>query len=127
MSNNILYTQLDSGIHRVTWPQDISRQSVDDYIELFAQIMDDSPANSILRVLHDYENVPTPSFSAMASGMKRLVLREDIIIRIAHIYNDVSFPMIVKNATMVARFDVNRKFFKVDEAQEAIDWLLNDD
>jgi len=127
MSDNMVYTHLDNGIHQVTWLQDINRNSVDAYIALFTKLMNESPENGVLRVLHDYENVRTPSFKAMTDGMKKLIMRDDIIVRIAHIYSDMSYPMIVKNATMVARFDVNRKFFKVGETQEAIEWLLNDD
>ena len=127
MSNNMRYEHLENGIHQVTWLDDISRQAVDDYIQLFSTLMDKTPENMTLRVLHNYENVRTPSFSAMTNGMKKLVMRDDIVVRIAHIYSDSTYPMIVKNATMVARFDVNRQFFQVGEDQEAIDWLLSDD
>ena len=126
MPNNMLYTQLDNGIHRVIWLKDMNRKTIDAYIELFVGIMNDSSENSMLLILHDYRNVPTPSFNAMANAMKPLVVREDMVLRIAHLYSDNTYPMIVKNASLVARFNANRKFFNMDEEQVALEWLLEE-
>ena len=58
--------------------------------------------------------------------MKNLSIPDYVTVRIAHIYNDSSYPMIIRNATMVARFNANRQFFKTGQEDEAIDWLLKD-
>ena len=126
MSDKLDYSFMDNGILRVVWKNDMNREAVGAYIDLFARLMEEASEQSSLRILHDYRGVRTPPFNAMANGMKGLALRDDIFLRIAHLHNDSTLPRIVKNATIVARFNVNREFFENDEEQ-AIEWLLQDE
>ena len=126
MSDQLDYTLMENGILHIVWENNASREVVNAYVELFAKLMEEATEQGSLRILHDYRGVRAPSFSAMTSGMKTLTLRDDVEVRIAYLQSDVTLSMIVKNATLVARFNVTRNFFESDEEQQAIDWLLSD-
>lgn len=126
MSDQLDYTLMENGILHVVWQNNVSRQVVSDYVELFAKLMEEASEQGSLRILHDYRGVRAPSFSAMTNGMKALTLRDNVAVRIAYLQSDVTLPMIVKNATLVARFNVSRSFFQSNEKQKAIEWLLSD-
>lgn len=125
MDKHFIYTHLDVDVHRVEWIQ-INVAAIESYIQLFIKLVNAMSDGGVFKILHDYSKVDTPSFTAMANAMKKLTVPDGITVRIAHVYSDNSYPMIVKNATLVARFNANRKFFKVGEEQQAIVWLINE-
>jgi len=127
MSDTLNYSFKDNGILHVVWENNMSREAIGSYVELFAKLMDEASEQSSLRILHDYRAVRAPSFKAMTNGMKTLTLRDNVVVRIGYLQSDATLSMIVKNATLVARFNVSRKFFEPDEEQEAIEWLLSDE
>ena len=124
MSAGITHMYKENGIHHIVW-HDVDPATIETYLLLFREIMENYPQNSILCILHDYRNASTPSFGTLARGMKGLVVRDDVTLRIAHLYSEGLYPTIVKNATLVARFNANRKFFNADEEDRAIAWLLD--
>lgn len=123
MSDRLVYTQLENKIHQFYWG-DTALETITEYTVLFKKLHEDSPPNSTMRILHDYRETGTPSFNVIANIMKGYKIRDDVTLRVAHLYSDSIYPMIMKNATMVARFDASRQFFKVNEKAQAIEWLL---
>lgn len=123
MSDGLTYIHHENDVHQVIW-NDVEPDTVRDYLALFRELMENCPVDTTLRILHDYRNSTTPSFGTMARGMKELVIRDDVTLRIAHMYSDGIYPMIVKNATLVARFNANRQFFRADQEEQAVEWLL---
>lgn len=124
MPHGINYEHHENGIHHMMWT-DVQPNTIQAYLTLFGEIMESCPENSILRILHEYRDTAAPSFGTMARGMKGLQVRDDVTLRIAHIYDDAIYPTIVKNATLVARFNANRQFFRADQKEQAVEWLLD--
>ena len=126
MNEKLIYTHLDSDIHSFRW-LDVSPKTVDVYMSLLLEIRDGAPSNSRLLILHDYRGTGTPAFNTLADAMKKILPRHDLTVRIAHLYSEMVYPITIKSASLVTGVNVNRKFFREQEEQKAIEWLLDDD
>lgn len=124
MSDSLIYTQSQNGIHRFYWGN-VELDTIHAYVNLFRALHESIPEDSVVCLLHDYRDTGTPSFSTITSFMKDFKMRGDITLRVAHLYSDTIYPMIMKNASIVSGFNANRQFFRADEEQQAIDWLLD--
>ena len=52
--------------------------------------------------------------------------RKDIQLRVAYIADDGSLPLIINSLTIPNRINGNRNYFKSDQEQDAIKWLLSE-
>lgn len=114
---------LDNGIYKAYW-KSIQPAELEAYAKWFMSNYEGLPPNSTVRVLHDYRETDTPAFSRLREVMSSYKLRNDVTLRIAHIYSDFLYPLIMQNVTLVAGVSANRKFFKPSEETSAIQWLL---
>lgn len=126
MPKLVQYTLLESGIHKFTWV-DNSPGAAREYADLFMPIHDKLPENALVHFLLDFRQSGTPSFASVTASLKNFKQREDITIRLAHLYSDTLFPLMMKNITTYNQLNTIRKYFKEDEEQQAIDWLLSDE
>ena len=124
MTDNVVYTKLENGIYRFYW-HNVEIPTIHEYVKIFKRLHDIIPENATVHLLHDYRDTGTPPFNTVATIMKNFKMRADITLRVAHLYSDGIYPTIMQNASIVARFDANRKFFRANEEQQAIDWLLD--
>lgn len=123
MSDKIVYTILENGVHHVKW-LNVGRDAIYEFVERLVEEMGAIKEREVFRILHDYSDTETPSFTMMTTAMKSFKVPNTVKLRVAHIYSDMSYPMIVKNATLVSGLNANRKFFQAGEEKQAMDWLL---
>lgn len=127
MSDLIEYIYLNEhDIHKFIW-HDKSKQATIDYLEMFKDIhFALSDDDLTMRVLLDYTETGSPPFNSVAQSLEGFKPRTDVQIRVAHLYNDSTFPVMMQNIVMYNRIAGDRRFFKIDEIQAAIEWLCED-
>ncbi len=120
-----IFELLDNGIYRAYW-RSHSAEEIQAYAEWLTEANSKLPVDSTMRILHNYREVGTPPFNRIKETINKFNLRPDVVLRIAHISDDISHQLILQNVTLVAGMNANRKFFKSSEEAKAIAWLLED-
>jgi len=124
MTQSSILETLDNGIHKVTWYSN-ETEEMERFAQWFMEQIADLPSGSMVRVLHDYSHIGTPSFSRLRHVMSRYDLSDNITLRVAHIYDDSIYPVIMKNVTLVTGIQADRRYFRPSEESDAIEWLLD--
>jgi len=121
----IIYDELEGSIHRITFTES-SRPAVTSYIHKFLEVNDAMAENGLLRLILDFRQIDAPPFRLMAQVVQENPARNDIQQRIAHLYRDDFFLYVMQNLVKVTGLRHDRKFFKENEEDKAIAWLLRD-
>lgn len=124
MTQPSTFEELDNGIYKAIWYSNESDE-MERYVKWFIDKIKPLPPDPLVRVLHDYSHIGTPSFNRLRQVMSQYTLRDDVKLRIAHIYSDSLYPVIMNNVTLVTGVDGNRKYFRPSEEADAIKWLLD--
>jgi len=125
MDSKVKHIVLDSGIHHFIW-LDNSREAVYEHAEKFRQVNDALSGGETVRIIMDFRETDIPPFIAIADAMKQSGLRKDVSYVSAYIADDSIIQMVINNAAMMNRNANTRKFFREDEMDTAINWLLNE-
>ena len=75
--------------------------------------------------LIDLRQSGAPPFQLLGDANKKSGSRKDVHYRTAYISDDSIVPVLMQNFIMANRVSGDRQFFKADEEQQAIDWLLD--
>ncbi len=124
MGKFIEYHLLDSNIHRLKW-LDHKRDAIYEFVDITKGILEGFEPNTTALILQDFQDTAVPSFKLLMDAMAKSGSRKDITLRVAYLGSDSSLELIVNNLAIVKAINGNRNFFKPDEEQEAIDWLLS--
>ncbi|GEM_PF-1359062 len=134
MTELIQYKLLDGNIHNFVWLQN-NHETTTQYVEHFGKIVRDSlPSDAnhepiVIRVLLDFRQTTFPSLDTILPGLIDQRRRNELIESRFHAYfaylsDDVEFIENVRSAVSIMPPSNNRQFFKADEEQKAIEWLL---
>ena len=119
------FSILDNGIYQAKWYSN-SHADIAKYFDWFIGSYDTLPCGSTMRILHDYTATQAPSMMQLRAHISKISVREDIKLRIAHIYSDSFLPLMMTNLTMSTLLFADRKFFPKEELDDAVVWLLED-
>lgn len=128
MAKHIQYVYLESDIHRFKWLR-ISEEGTLEYYDLICEIYDKLPKHTTtIRILHDYQDLAFTPFTNILPKMKKLQLAyPNLKRRIAYLSNSDATHTLVDFVTNVVNRTGKRNFFKLNEEQLAIKWLLSDE
>ena len=119
------FSILDNGIYQAEWHTN-SHTEIAKYFDWFVGYYNILPSGSTMRILHNYTTTQAPSIMQLRVHFDKISIRRDIKLRIAYIYSDSFLPLMMNNLTMSTLLFANRKFFRVEEFDDAITWLLED-
>lgn len=122
---NATFEILDNGVYRAYWRSN-DLTDIAGYAKWFMLHYEQQESGATMRILHDYRETDAPSVMRMREYMKDFKMRNDVRLRVAHIYSDTFYPLIMNSVTMSMAMSASRKFFKPDEEDDAITWLLGD-
>jgi len=114
---------LENGIYKTYWHK-TTPEGMKAYAEWFFEHYNELPSGSVMRILHDYRETATPPFKRLREAMSDFNMRNDVTLRVAHIYSDSLYPVLMRNATLISGMSANRKFFTPGQEADAIKWLL---
>lgn len=136
MSELVKHIILDSGIHKFIW-LDNSQEAVHWYLQVFntfIQEIKSKPADTHtkLHCLLDFRQTSFPSFDKAVS--KTIDLRRQNMTtidkfecRIAYLSDEQDFISQVNQLSNIMPSNFKRSFFKPDEEDQAIAWLILDE
>ncbi len=121
------YTHLESHIHYFKWLSR-SEDAAIEYFDFITQLYDDLPKDTqVIRILHDYQHLTFIPLANVFPKIKTLQsMYPNLNRRIAYLSDDKMTETLLDSITIVAKRTGNRKFFKLNEKQLAIKWLLED-
>lgn len=134
MSELIKYNLLDSGIHQFVW-MDSSVDALMQYRQLFLGVLSSQLQKTEDKVtvmtISDYRYSTFPDLKDVVSetvDSRRLglVQFDRIVCRIAHLSDDEDIQDKVNAVSRIMPSTFQREFFKVDEEDQAIAWLLSE-
>ncbi len=125
MGEHVEHIVLESGIHHFIW-LDNSRDAVYAQSEYYMNINASlSPGDTVL-LLIDLRQAGAPPFKVLSDVIGKSGMRTDVNYRTAYLSDDTILPILMKNFVVANRISGNRGFFKSDEEDVAIQWLLDD-
>ena len=125
MGKYIDYQLLDSNIHQILW-KDHKVEATFEFIKITKQLLAKFPSDSTALILQDFRHTTAPSFRLLMDAMAKSGSRNDVTLRVAYIGSDSSLQLIIKGLTTSNNVGGNRAFFKPDEEDKAIAWLLKE-
>ncbi|GEM_PF-2506522 len=124
METHITYTRTPNNIHIVKW-HNHSRDAIYEFVDVTKDILESFPPNSTALILQDFRDSAVPSFRMLMDAMAKSGTRKDVNLKVAYLADDLSLQLIVKSLTISNNIKGNRQFFKSNQEQDAIDWLLS--
>jgi hypothetical protein len=122
LSSGIEYEQLEGEIHKFTFVK-ATHATMHEYIDAFNELAEVVPPEGTLRLLLDFRPDGMPAMRYIVEEGKRAIRRDDFFQKIAHLHNDATFPVVMKTATVLLRFNHERRFFQSTEKDIALAWL----
>ncbi len=127
---------LESGIHHVIW-MDNSQESVDAYSQLFFNvyqktIQESSITPIAIRILSDFRLIAFPELKSTVSNTidarrQNLIPNDNYICRLAYLSDDEELVSQVNHLGGLMPPTFKREFFKSNQEEQAIEWLLLDE
>ena len=117
---------LESGIHHFVW-LDNTRDAVYAQAEYYKEINAKLAPNETILLLIDLRQAGAPPFRVLSDVIGKSGMRNDVNYRTAYLSDDTIVPILMKNFVVANRISGNRGFFKSDEEDEAIKWLLENE
>ena len=125
MGEHVKHIILESGIHHFVW-FDNSRDAVYAQSKYYIEINASLSSGDTVLLLIDLRQAGAPPFKVLSDVIGKSGMRTDVIYRTAYLSDDTTLPILMKNFVVANRISGNRGFFKSDEEETAIQWLLDD-
>ncbi len=122
MSSEIEYAQLAGEVHQFVFMK-ANQKAMHAYIDAFNELAEATPPEGTLRLLLDFRPAGMPAMRCIVEEGERAVRRDDLHQKIAHLHNDATFPVVMKNATVLLRYNHERRFFRSTDQEAALAWL----
>ena len=123
MGEHVELKVLESGIHHFIW-FDNSRDAVYAQAEFYKEINARLSPDETILLLIDLRQAGAPPFKILTDVIGKSGMRSDVNYRTAYLSDDTTLPILMKNFVVSNRISGNRGFFKSDEEDQALEWLL---